>query len=135
MRGNVVVVAFALFGGLASGVSAQRDVGPPATGDPVHDLLNESLCSIDESYRGTHAHHNDDLVGRFFSAVADRLRVEAKALVPAVCSAWANRDPRLPVTGHASFLGVDLDLTLLCDPPPAGVERTADCAPTQSVGR
>lgn len=61
----------------------------PAQTDPATNILNQSLGSIDENYRGKHKWFNDDVVGNWFEGIGrgDPLSLGILAVVGAVVGA------------------------------------------------
>jgi len=92
------------------GQFAQQAAGDPQAG--VNEILNQSLGSVDECYRGMHSYFNDDIVGYLASAGFSAV---IKVLVQpgGVCD-QLKRYSDLPVSFSLSFGPLSVSLDKLC---------------------
>jgi hypothetical protein len=99
---------------------ANPGLGPaPAIGQPdpqasVNDILNPSLGSINECYRGVHSYFNDDVVGRAIHWGMKKIFVTA-AEPGGLCDQYAKAAPNFPVDVSVPLVpGISIPLDKLC---------------------
>jgi hypothetical protein len=112
---SIIALAVAQSGAVAQGtppagvytVPRDRPLAPP-------EYLSPELGAYGDTYPFLQSFWSDDTISRFFKHVADGTLNQVSPLVAELCDEWRHRDPRVPLTGVISVLGVELNLNRLC---------------------